>query len=135
MEITFIVPAKAGTWTFAENYSAVFEMSDDSSPLYSALASDQDLQEIIRLFVDEMSDRIAAFEQYLASGSWEELGRVAHQLKGSAGSHGFIMLSHAAADVVTTIRSSAGQNEIAAATARLVALCRRITALPEPEGR
>jgi len=107
-------------------------MNDDSLPLYSTLASDSDLQEIIRLFVDEMPCRTVVFETHLASGNRAELVRVAHQLKGAAGSHGFATLSRAAAELESAIKSEADQETIAAAVANLVALCHRVTTLSAP---
>ena len=106
-------------------------MNDNSSPLCSTLASDPELREIVRLFVAEMPDRIAGFERHLVSGNRAELTRAAHQLKGSAGSHGFTTLSHAAAELESTIKSSASQEVIVSATANLIALCRRVTAHPD----
>ncbi len=106
-------------------------MSDDSTPIYSILASDPDLQKIVQLFVDEMPDRIAVFEKELETKNWTELARTAHQLKGAAGSYGFTILTAAAATLESTIKSEAGEKEIATATANLIALCRRTTALPK----
>ena len=107
-------------------------MNDDSLPIYSTLASDTDLQEIVRLFVDEMPERTAVFETCLVSGNLTELVRAAHQLKGAAGSYGFAELSAAAAALELTIKSEHGQEAITAATANLIARCRRATALPAP---
>ena len=100
----------------------------DSSPIYSVFASDPDLREMIRLFVAEISDRMAIFETHLASGNWTELARMAHQLKGAAGSHGFAELSVAATALDVAIRSQVGQASISVATTNVLALCRRITA-------
>ena len=107
-------------------------MNGDSLPLCSALASDPELQEIVRLFVEEMPERMSVFEKHLASGNWGELARAAHQLKGAAGSHGFAKLSSAAAELESTIKSEADRKTIADATAALAALCRRVSSLPAP---
>ncbi len=107
-------------------------MSNVPPPIYSVLASDPDLQEIVQLFVDEMSDRIARFEAEFAAKNWAELGRAAHQLKGAAGSYGFAELSPAAATLENTIKANADEATISAATDHLIALCRRTTANPEP---
>ena len=109
-----------------------FKMDNDFSPLYSALASDPDLQEIVRLFVNEMPDRTATFEKHLASGDKLELSRAVHQLKGAAGSHGFMELSRAAAALESTIKANTDGEAMALATTNLIALCHRATALPAP---
>ena len=79
-----------------------------------------------------MSERIEILETELAAERWSELAKAAHRLKGSAGSHGFMQLSTAAATLDATIKSDAGKEEIAAATANLTDLCRRATAEPVP---
>ena len=107
-------------------------MTTPSLPIYSVLASDPDLREVIRLFVEEMQERMRVFENELAAERWSELCRVAHQLKGTAGSHGFAELSRVAAALELTIQSNAGVQEIAAATANLIAVRQRATAKPAP---
>ena len=107
-------------------------MTTLSFPIYSVLASDPDLREVVRLFVEEIPERMQVFENELVAEHWPELQRVAHQLKGTAGSHGFAELSKVAAALESTIQSNAGVQEIAAATANLIAVCQRATAEPSP---
>jgi len=107
-------------------------MTTQSSPIYSTLASDPDLREIIRLFVEEMPERIRTLETKLTTEHWSELAQTAHQLKGAAGSHGFMELSTAAATLDATIKANADKEKIAATTASLVTFCRRVTAEPAP---
>ena len=110
-------------------------MNNDSAPVYSVLAADPDLQEIVRLFVDEMPERTAVLEKHFISGNWTELARTAHQLKGAAGSYGFTELSLVAATLESSIKSDADREAIAVATESLITHCRRMTALPAPESK
>jgi len=58
--------------------------SASEEPIYSTLGDDPDLQDIVEMFVEEMPGRTQTFLNHLASGDWEGLCRVAHQLKGAA---------------------------------------------------
>ena len=51
-------------------------------PLYSTLGGDPDLGDLVTLFVEEMSDRVANILDLLNRHEWEELRRAAHQIKG-----------------------------------------------------
>ena len=99
----------------------------NAEPLYSTLAEDPDLSEIVDMFVDEMPDRIANLLAQLESGNQEELRRAAHQLKGAAGSYGFDAISPSAANLEDALRSGKPEAEILKATESLVALCQRAT--------
>ena len=100
---------------------------DNTEPLYSILADDPDLSEIVGMFVDEMPDRLANLLAQLESGNWEELRRAAHQLKGAAGSYGFDAISPSAARLEDILRNDSPEAEIQQATESLIALCRRAT--------
>jgi histidine phosphotransfer protein HptB len=96
--------------------------------LYSTLGGDPDLGEIVDLFVAEMPERVAALLAKLDGGEWEELRRMAHQLRGAAGSYGFNPITPAAGKVEDAIRGNAPEQEIHAAVDALVDLCRRASA-------
>ena len=100
---------------------------DKTEPLYSTLADDPDLGEIVDMFVDEMPDRAANLLAQLESANWEELRRAAHQLKGAAGSYGFDAISPSAAHLENALREDSPEADIQKATESLVALCRRAT--------
>jgi histidine phosphotransfer protein HptB len=95
-----------------------------STPLYSTLAEDPDLGAIVELFVEELSGRVDNLIQHLNSGHWEPLRRVAHQLKGAAGSYGFAPITSGAARLEDAIRQSLPEEEIRRACNELVELCR-----------
>lgn len=94
-----------------------------STPIYSSLAVDPDLAEIVEMFVDEMPDRVAAIAEAWTSGDLEHLGRLAHQLKGAAGSYGFDEVTPYAAALERTARGGGAEEEIAQATEELISLC------------
>ena len=95
--------------------------------LYSTLAEDPDLGEVVDMFVDEMPDRISNLLAQLDAGNWAELRRAAHQLKGAAGSYGFDSISPSAANLEDALRGSKPEEEIQRATDSLVSLCQRAT--------
>jgi HPt (histidine-containing phosphotransfer) domain-containing protein len=97
-------------------------------PLYSTLANDPDLAEIVEMFVDEMPGRIAHLVSCYAGQDWEGLDRAAHQLKGSAGSYGFHPVTDAAARLEGALRNPAAEDRIASAFRELVELCQCIQA-------
>ncbi len=101
-----------------------------TEPIYSNLALDEDLRDIVILFVEEMPDRIKKIESQFQSADWHALERTVHQLKGAAGSYGFPKLSPAAAVVEDLIKAGASAEQVGEGVANLVALCRLITADP-----
>ena len=98
--------------------------------IFSTLADDEDLREIVMMFVQEMPDRIAKIEAEFVDNNWSELERTAHQLKGAAGSYGFEKIGPIASKLETLLKSHAQLDEIAAVKDHLIALCQRITAEP-----
>jgi HPt (histidine-containing phosphotransfer) domain-containing protein len=104
-----------------------------TEPLYSALGDDPDLREIVEMFVEEMPDRTSHLLDRMNAGDWEGLRRVAHQLKGAAGSYGFEPITRSAAGVEDAIRASRPEQEIRPMVEELVDLCHRAQAGPRPE--
>ena len=100
----------------------------DAGPLFSILATDPDLSQLVEMYVDEMPDRIATLQALLASGNWEELRRFAHQIKGAAGSYGFGPISPIAGTVEDSIRDEASEEEIRQAAQDLCEICSRVRA-------
>lgn len=95
-----------------------------TTALYSSLASDPDLADIVALFVEEMPDRIATFLQHCESGDRESLRRAAHQLKGAAGSYGFDPISSVAGRLEGALRAGAAEERIHEGVTELVEMCR-----------
>ena len=85
--------------------------------VYSRLAGDPDLREIVDLFVEEMPERVAPCWTNLGPG----LGgprRTAHQLKGAAGSYGFDAISPCAGRVEAAVRDGEPEERIRARRSR-----------------
>jgi HPt (histidine-containing phosphotransfer) domain-containing protein len=94
--------------------------------LYSELASDPDLAEIVELFVDEMPRRVANLESRFERRDWLELERAAHQIKGAAGSYGFNQLTPAATALEVIVKQRRDEAEIKSALEALTTLCRSV---------
>ena len=93
--------------------------------VYSRLANDPDLREIVDLFVDEMPGRVANMLEQLRAADWEGLRRSAHQLRGAAGSYGFDPISPSAGKVEAAIRDGEPEQRIRETVDELVDLCTR----------
>jgi HPt (histidine-containing phosphotransfer) domain-containing protein len=78
----------------------------------SAYEGDDEMMEIVREFAGELPARIARIEELLAAGDEEELGRLAHQLKGAGGGYGFPQITEAAAGLEQAIKSAVGESEV-----------------------
>ncbi|MGD9649049.1 MAG: Hpt domain-containing protein [Pirellulales bacterium] len=94
-----------------------------AAPIYSTLANDRELADLVELFVDELPRRVAFLRSLFAAGDRDELERMAHQLKGAAGSYGFEAITPAAARVEQTVACGEPFAEIAEALEELIALC------------
>ena len=106
------------------------QSTNSTEAAYSDLTNDDDLRDIVALFVEEMEGRIAKIEAEFASSDLYSLGRTVHQLKGAAGSYGFAEITQAAIAVEEKIRDAASDKEIETSVKGLVALCRLIKAEP-----
>lgn len=104
----------------------------ETTPIYSPLADEEDLRELVVMYVDEMPERIERFEKALADKDWNEMSRAAHQLKGSAGSHGFGPISPIAAELEQAAKNGLPDEDIQALVEQVIAFCRRATAEPKP---
>jgi HPt (histidine-containing phosphotransfer) domain-containing protein len=93
---------------------------------YSVLGDDQDLADIVALFVEEMPLRVRHLKAHFGCANWDELARLAHQLKGAAGSYGFDQLTPFAARLEKTVRNEEPQTSIREALDDLVDACGRV---------
>jgi signal transduction histidine kinase/DNA-binding NarL/FixJ family response regulator/HPt (histidine-containing phosphotransfer) domain-containing protein len=103
----------------------------DTRPIVSRLAHHPKLQNVARKFVTQLPDKLAAMDAALAAGRLDELGDLAHWLKGAGGSVGFDECFEPARDLEAAAR---GADAAAAARelTRIHALGRRLTADPAP---
>ena len=99
----------------------------DAQPLvYSTYGADPDLADLVDAFVAEMPGRIAAILDFAHRDDWAMVTRLAHQLKGAAGSYGFHQITPAAAHLETAVRDRAEHEEVWAAIDSLCGLADRV---------
>jgi HPt (histidine-containing phosphotransfer) domain-containing protein len=108
------------------------QLDTQAELMYSSLASDEDLAEIVEMFVDEMPGRVDMLRHQYEQSDWEELRRTSHQLKGSAGSYGFDQITPAAAKLESALRDGEPQDRIEPLLDAVIALC-NLTTAGEPE--
>ena len=100
--------------------------------LYSSLAADPDLGELVEMFVDEMPNRIAAMSEQMGTSELDKLRRTAHQIKGAAGSYGFDQITPHAMRLEYALRGGEPEERIHEALDELIDVCRRARAgMPE----
>ena len=95
-------------------------------PIYSDLAADPILGEIVEIFLEEIPARIDTLVSQAAADDREALGRTAHQLKGAFGSHGFDQLTPSAKRLETAAREGLPEEELSRALNELVGMCQRL---------
>ena len=93
--------------------------------VYSRLAVDPDLGEIVAMFVDEMPERVAKLLAQLNAADWDALLRTAHQLKGAAGSYGFDAITPYAGKLEAAVGHREPESQIRTLVEDLVDLCNR----------
>jgi len=96
--------------------------------LFSRLAANEGLADLVELFVDELPDRVAQLRAHFDAENWVELERYAHQMNGAAGSYGFDPLTPAAIRLERAVASHEPCEQIAAALEDLASLCQRVRA-------
>jgi len=96
--------------------------------VFSRLADDPLYAEMIQLYVEEMPDRIADLEQAVQQGDRETMRRLAHQLKGSAGTYGFEDVTDIAERANQAIMNDADSASIEQAFQKLIRICRKMRA-------
>jgi HPt (histidine-containing phosphotransfer) domain-containing protein len=94
--------------------------------VYSSLAGDPELHELVEIFVQEIPDKINALETHARSCDWQQLTRIAHQLKGAAGSYGFNAITPYAARLESALKDGREEDEILLSLNELLALCRGV---------
>ena len=102
----------------------------DSCAIYSVLADDPDLREIVTMFVDEMPLRIEKLLDEYRSKKWGDLKQTAHQLKGTVGSYGFGGISPLAGKLEAAIEEIPSEETIRQLLTELIGLCHRMSADP-----
>jgi len=93
--------------------------------LYSIYGTDEDLQDVVALFVEEMPERIESLLAKCKNRDWSQLGQVAHKIKGAAGTYGFDQFTPVAQRLETQVRQGLSETDILQSVEDLIDLCRR----------
>jgi len=100
----------------------------DSGPILSSLLAEcPELADIVEEFVHTLPQRIEEMQNALRAASFEQLKRLAHQLKGAGGSHGYEPLTETAAYLEIAAQGKA-MNEIEERIHELNELVQRVQA-------
>lgn len=103
-------------------------ITDRQALIYSDFGDDEDLAELVEMFVDEIPDRVQSMLDSAEVSDWEQLGRIAHQMKGAAGSYGYGEVTNVAAVLEHACRNNASAETIQRALQELVTMCLRMRA-------
>lgn len=110
-----------------------FDDLDATNVIVSSLAEDEEYVELIEDYVAEMPERIRQMQDRFRAKQFDQLCRLAHQLKGSAGSYGFESLSPCAAHLENAVRNDRSEDEIYQLLVELTTMCQRLRAeKPDP---
>ena len=104
-------------------------MNDIDAPgycIYSSLGDDPGLQDMVETFARELPGRADAILDHLNRKDWEALRRTAHQLKGAAGSYGFLPISPCAGRIEIAVCNDEPEEVIRKTVEALVDLCSRV---------
>jgi len=102
----------------------------DQSPIFSSLSDDPDMPELLEEFVSNLQDRIANIQALVNLDDVGELARLAHQLKGTSGSYGFMAISEAAARLEQSAQLADSASDLENEVRQLILLCQRARAAP-----
>ncbi|MFO0756878.1 MAG: Hpt domain-containing protein [Byssovorax sp.] len=100
--------------------------SASMEPIFSTLADDPDIAELLDVFYDELVHRVREVEQAEAAGDRAALCSTAHQLAGSGGTFGFPPITSAARRVERC--ASAEPSVVAEAVRGLLVVCAQVAA-------
>lgn len=96
-----------------------------SQPIQSDFADDPQMRELIELFVSEMPEKASRLTDLFDGRQIDDLQRLAHQLRGSAGGYGFGTISDAAAELENAIKSRGELEQMRSQVDQLIDLCQR----------
>lgn len=107
----------------------------DQQPIRSVFEGDPEMGDLVRLFVEELPDRISRLRQAFQAGEFEYLRVEAHRLKGAAPGYGFLPIGDAAERLESILLQGADHAALADEADRirdefesLVNLCSRAAA-------
>ena len=91
--------------------------------VYSELGADEDLGELVEMFVLELPNRVASLQEALAGEDLTSLKTLAHQMKGAAGSYGFHEISPVAAALEAAAEGDAAEEDVRQCVSALIEIC------------
>jgi CheY-like chemotaxis protein/HPt (histidine-containing phosphotransfer) domain-containing protein len=103
---------------------SVPKTADDVNVLRSLYADRPVIARLLKEFVDFLPPRLAAMETAMAAGQLDEVRRIAHQVKGSAGTFGYPTLGEAAARLEKDAREA--RADTSESLQRVANLCRAV---------
>jgi signal transduction histidine kinase/CheY-like chemotaxis protein/HPt (histidine-containing phosphotransfer) domain-containing protein len=104
---------------------------DHTDETRHALTEIPQVHTLMRMFVQVLEQRMREMENALAADERPRIARLAHRLKGAAGSYGFVAISDAAA----MLEAAAAQGEdVRGCLDRLAAMCRQAQAAYRDDG-
>ncbi len=98
------------------------------SHLVSTLVDDDDMGELVRQYVSNLPERSSAILRACQVSDVETVKRLSHQLKGSAGSYGFPLITEAANALEQAVEAGLDRSTIQSRAEDLANLCRRARA-------
>ncbi len=96
----------------------------DSGPIFSQI-EDEDMKELVEMFVSELPDRVASYQDAYQKKDWQALSMLAHQMKSAAVGYGFPSISEAAASLEKTLKSGDDYDKASDQVEVLINLCSR----------
>ncbi len=108
-----------------EIVQAPLEPDASGEPIYSQLADDPDLAELVPIFLSEVPGRIEAMQRAMDQANLADLRQMVHQLKGTAGNFGFPSITERAAELEKYIKAEADLEIIRHTFEEVIDLCRR----------
>jgi len=100
------------------------ELGQVPDVLVSEFSDDEDLMELIEMFVEELPKRAESVSKALAEEDFTTLQTLAHQLKGAAGGYGFSSISDVAQALEETCKAEKDLEKLAAQAQQVAAYCR-----------
>ncbi len=114
--------------THNSNGETVMTSQANTSDTIISELVDEDMRELVEMFVDELPDKIAAIEQAIAAQDMTTLATVAHQLKGSAGGYGFPTITESARGIEQGAKANEDLETLNNQISTLADMCRRARA-------
>jgi HPt (histidine-containing phosphotransfer) domain-containing protein len=111
--------------TLSSGEIAKSKQQHPSAALVSELADDDDMLELVEMFVGDLPGKVAAIEKAIDGRDLETLGVMAHQMKGAAGGYGFPTMTDAARLLDASMKAGEELATIVEQARALTDLCNR----------